>query len=262
MTYPDDTIVQPWFTVEELSKDTFVISEYKHWEKTHCYLLSGNTTALLIDTGLGVSNIRQVVEQLTSLPILVVTTHVHWDHIGGHGLFQDIAVHEAEKNWLSGHFPLPLADVKRNLTRTSCIFPTEFHLENYQIYQGKATRLLRNGDHIDLGGRILTVIHTPGHSPGHCCFYEEERKTLFSGDLIYRGCLDAFYPTTDPQQFYQSVQKIAVLDIRRIFPGHHTLNILPSIIPQIVDAFQKLDKSGVLIHGNGYFDFGQFQIHI
>ena len=70
-----------WFTVEMIDKDTFAISEYKHWEETHCYLLSGTEKAVLIDTGLGVANIKEIVDSLTTLPVLVVTTHVHWDHI-------------------------------------------------------------------------------------------------------------------------------------------------------------------------------------
>ena len=56
-----------------------------------------------------------IVDSLTSLPIMVVTTHVHWDHIGGHKYFENISVHEAEKEWLSVRFPIPLQIVKRNL---------------------------------------------------------------------------------------------------------------------------------------------------
>ena len=96
-----------WFTVEQIDQDTFVISEYRHWEETHCYLLCGTKRAILIDTGLGVSNIREVIDGLTKLPVTVITTHVHWDHIGGHKYFRSIAVHEAEKEWLSVKFPIP-----------------------------------------------------------------------------------------------------------------------------------------------------------
>lgn len=92
--------MERWFTVERLAEDTFAISEYRHWEETHCYLLCGTERALLIDTGLGVGNIKAVTDRLTRLPILVAATHVHWDHIGGHRYYRDIAVHEAEQAWL------------------------------------------------------------------------------------------------------------------------------------------------------------------
>lgn len=49
-----------WFTVEQIDGDTFAISEYKHWEETHCYLLCGKDRAVLIDTGLGVSDIKKL----------------------------------------------------------------------------------------------------------------------------------------------------------------------------------------------------------
>ena len=67
--------MKEWFTVELLDNDTYVISEYNHWEETHCYLLLGTNKAVLIDTGLGISNIKDVIDELTKLPIFVITTH-------------------------------------------------------------------------------------------------------------------------------------------------------------------------------------------
>ena len=83
--------MKDWFTVEKIDEDTYAISEYQHWEETHCYLLCGTKRALLIDTGLGVANIKEVVDKLTMLPIFVVTTHVHWDHIGDINILKILA---------------------------------------------------------------------------------------------------------------------------------------------------------------------------
>jgi len=251
-----------WFTVERLDGDTFALSEYRHWEETHCYLLCGAEKAVLIDTGLGVSNIKEVVDTLTSLPVTAVTTHAHWDHIGGHRYFETIAVHEAERDWLAAEFPLPLRVVKENLMRGPCDFPEGFHAEDYEVFHGLPEIILRDGDSLDLGNRKLAVVHTPGHSPGHCCFYEPDRQYLYSGDLIYKGCLDAFYPTTDPRLFYSSVKKVGGLDIARVLPGHHRLDIPVSLIGRIEAGFAGLSKSGKLEQGGGIFNFGDFQIHI
>lgn len=251
-----------WFTIERIDSDTFAISEYKHWEETHCYLLCGKEKAVLIDTGLGIGNIREAVDSLTSLPVMVMTTHVHWDHIGGHGYFGNIAVHETEKDWLSVRFPIPLQMVKNNLTCRPCELPEDFSIDDYQIFHGTPKKVFREGDCMDLGDRALKVIHTPGHSPGHCCFYEPDRKYLYSGDLIYRGCLDAFYPTTDPQQFFQSVRKVRALSVRRILPGHHQLYVPVTMIGTIEKGFEGLSNEGKLAQGNGIFEFGEFQIHI
>lgn len=251
-----------WFTVEKIDADTFAVSEYRHWEETHCYLLLGMKQAILIDTGLGISNIKTAVRALTQLPITVVTTHVHWDHIGGHKYFDNIAVHELEKDWISTAFPIPLQTVKRNVICKPCDFPQDFNIDNYKVYQGVPQKILHNGELIDIGGRRLLVVHTPGHSPGHCCFYEPDRKYLYSGDLVYKGCLDAFYPTTDPQMFLQSLRKIKAFDIKRVLPAHHRLCIPVSMIDKIEGGFTRLEAAGLLNHGKGIFDFGEFQIHI
>ena len=65
-----------WFTIEKIDTQTFAISEYQHYEETHCYLLCGQNKAALIDTGFGVSNIKSVVNHLTTLPVTVFTTSV------------------------------------------------------------------------------------------------------------------------------------------------------------------------------------------
>lgn len=254
--------MQDWFTIETIDHDTYIISEYQHWEETHCYLICGEKRAMLIDTGLGVANIKQAIQSLTSLPVIAVTTHVHWDHIGGHHYFDQIGVFHSEKEWLAGQFPLPLQMVKQQLMHQPCNFPEGFAINDYQIFQGEPTTLLHDEDIIDLGNRQLKVIHTPGHSPGHCCFYEPDRGNLFTGDLIYKGCLDAYYPTTDPVQFMHSVSALQSLPIKKILPGHHQTDVPVSMIASISNAFRQLFEEEKLVHGSGIYDFTDFQIHI
>lgn len=186
-----------WFTLERIDEDTDILSEYRHWEETHCYLLRGRERSLLIDTGLGICDIRQAVDRLTDRPVAAVATHIHWDHIGGHRYFPEFYAHEAELNWLSGGFPLSVEAV-RAMVADRCCLPEDFDVSRYTLFQGHPARVLRDGDRIELGGRTLEVRHTPGHSPGHMCFWEAERGYLFSGDLVYRGTLFACYPSTDP----------------------------------------------------------------
>lgn len=254
--------MEPWFTVERIDDDSFAISEYRHWEEPHSYLLCGNDAALLIDTGLGVAPIRKLTDELTPLPISVVLTHAHWDHIGGLDQFPHFAVHEAERSWLAEQFPLPVEAVRSSLMKEPCDFPVDFRPEDYGLFRGEPQRLLQDGEWLRFGGRELLVLHTPGHSPGHCCFYEPARGYLFTGDLIYRGCLDAFYPSTDPQQFYQSVKRLQGLDVRRILPGHHALHLPRALLADVEAGFAKLDRDGKLCHGSGLFAFDGFQIHL
>ena len=251
--------MKDWFTIDQVDESTYIISEYQHWEETHCYLLIGSDRALLIDTGLGVCNINEQVRKLTDKPVTAVATHIHWDHIGGHKYFSNFYAHEAELDWLNGKFPLPVQVVKNMLT-DRCELPENFDISNYDIFQGEPRRVLKDGDTIDLGGRTIQAFRTPGHSPGHLCFWEAEKGYLFSGDLVYKGTLFANYPSTDPQSYLDSLEKIAVLPVKRIFPGHHSLDIHPKIVTRIRDAFRALEAEGKLHHGSGTHNYGDWAV--
>jgi len=250
-----------WFTIEKINDNTFALSEYKHWEETHSYLLLGNEKALLIDTGLGIANIKNEVDKITKKPIIVATTHVHWDHIGGHKYFDNIAVHKLEEGWLM-KFPLPVSVVKSILLKEPCDFPKNFDINKYQIFSGNANIILNDDDIIDIGNRKIKIIHTPGHSPGHICFYDLKNKYLFTGDLAYEGQLDAFYPTANPIDFKASIDKIKKLDVNKILPGHHNLNVDNDLIEKIQKAFEGLDKSDNLKQCNKIFKYSKFSIRI
>nr|WP_097016035.1 MBL fold metallo-hydrolase [Anaerocolumna aminovalerica] len=173
-----------WFTVEQIDKDTYIISEYWHCEETHCYLFKGERYSLLIDTGLGIENIQEQVAKLTDKPVITVAIHIHWAHIGGHKYFPNFYAHEEEINWLNGEFPFTMEQIK-NFAIEDCDLPEGFDVNNYQFFQGIPTKVLKDQDIINIGGRKIQVLHTPGHSPGHMCFYEENREYLFNGERKY-----------------------------------------------------------------------------
>lgn len=158
--------ISGWFDTEKIDNETYVISEYRHWEETHCYLLNGTKRSLLIDTGLGISNIYDEVKRLTEKSVTAVVTHVHWDHIGGLKCFPEFGVHSAEMEWINGKFPLPEAAVKA-MIMDRCELPVEFNIDKYTVFQGIPSKVLGDHDIIDIGGRRIEVIHTPGHSPRH-----------------------------------------------------------------------------------------------
>lgn len=248
-----------WFTVERIDNDTYVISEYRHWEETHCYLLIGNDSCLLIDTGLGICNIHEVTAGITDKIITAVATHVHWDHIGGHKYYERFYAHGAELNWLNGEFPLTIEQIKEMVV-DRCELPEKFDINQYEFFQGNPTRLLNDNEVIDIGGRKIQVLHTPGHSPGHMCFWEEERGYLYTGDLVYKDTLFAYYPSTDPIEYHKSLDRLSLLPARKVFPAHHTLNIQPKLIIRMRDAFANLRNNGKLHHGSGVYKFEDWAV--
>ncbi|MDE5742167.1 MAG: MBL fold metallo-hydrolase [Oscillospiraceae bacterium] len=173
-----------WFTTEKIDSDTYIISEYRHWEETHCYLLIGTEKCLLIDTGLGICDISEEISRLTDKHITAVATHIHWDHIGGHKYYPDFYAHSEELDWLDGKFPLSSETIKE-MVCDRCDLPENYEVDTYEMFQGKPSKVLSDGDEIDIGGRVIKVLHTPGHSPGHMCFWEKNRGYLFTGDLVY-----------------------------------------------------------------------------
>ena len=251
--------MRDWFTIDQIDSNTYIISEYRHWEETHCYLLNGTERSLLIDTGLGICNIYDEVVRLTDKPITAVATHIHWDHIGGHQYFPDFYAHGEELDWLKGAFPLP-PQVIRDMVVDRCDLPEGFDVSTYTMFQGSPTRVLQDGDTIDIGRRVIEVLHTPGHSPGHMCFWEAERGYLFTGDLVYKDTLFAYYPSTDPAAYLASLEKIAALPAQKVFPAHHSLDIGPEIVVRMRDAFRDLRAKGLLHHGSGTFDYGDWAV--
>ncbi|MEG1567406.1 MAG: MBL fold metallo-hydrolase [Anaerovoracaceae bacterium] len=253
------TKTNDWFTIDQIDEETYIISEYQHWEETHCYLINGKDRSLLIDTGLGICNIFDIVKTLTDKPITVIATHIHWDHIGGHKYFPDFYAHKEELIWLNGQFPLSIETI-REMVVDRCNLPEGYDVNNYEFFQGTPTKVLFGGETIDLGNRKVRIIHTPGHSPGHMCFYEEERGYLFTGDLIYKDTLFAYYPSTDPEAYLNSLETLAILNVTKVFPAHHSLDIQQEIIIRMRDALYKIKEEGKLKHGSGVFDYGDWAI--
>lgn len=169
-----------WFTTESLDGDTYVLSEDRHWEHTHCYLLNGSARSLLIDTGLGIGDLNGLVRDLTDRPVVAVATHAHWDHIGGHSGFPCFYVHEAEQKWLDGAFPLPLAQVRAMVADCDSL-PRDFRPETYTIFQGTPNRVLQDGDEIDLGAAACRCCIRRAILPATCAFGRQSGDTCLPG---------------------------------------------------------------------------------
>ncbi|MGD6880039.1 MBL fold metallo-hydrolase [Bacillus infantis] len=254
-----------WFTVQQIDDKTFAISEYGHWEKVHSFLLVGSEEAVLIDTGLGIDNIKRITDQLTTLPINVITTHVHTDHIGSHREFERIFVHEGDKDWLvNGIKGLSLERIRKDISRDITIpTPNTFNPDTYQPFQGEPTGMLSDGDVIELGDRRLFIYHTPGHSPGHITILDERYGYLFTGDLLYDETpIYAFYPSTSPVDLVNSLDRIAgISNVSMIFGSHNTLGLKPDILKEVKAAVEYLRGNNLDKFGTGIHKFNGFSVH-
>lgn len=257
-------IKDEWFTVQSIDNHTYAISEYGHWEKVHSFLLLGEERAALIDTGLGIDNIRRVTDQLTTLPVDVITTHVHADHIGSHGEFERIYVHPADEDWLiNGIQGLTIEQIRKDMSRDITLpAPSAFNPSTYRPFQGQPSGLLEDGNIIELGNRRIVIYHTPGHSPGHISVFDEANGYLFTGDLLYDETpVYAFYPSTSPVDLVQSLERIAEIPgVKMVYGSHNTLGLDPSILEEVKRATTYMKENDLVKFGTGVHQFGRFSV--
>ncbi len=150
------------------------------------YLLLGSHTALLLDTGCGLSPLKPIIDGLIGeRQLLVFNTHYHWDHPLGNVEFEEVYIHEKEVDIVSK--PYDVSYFKDSPNEIVKIYAEQ----NFLIPPAKRIKALKDGDLFDLGGIEVKVIHCPGHSPGSICLLTSTGE-LFTSDVAYYG--DQFLP--------------------------------------------------------------------
>lgn len=228
---------QPWFTVRRADPGIFVIEEPHHVEQVKSYLIEGDERAILLDTGMGVADMRALVDELTDRPVIVVNSHAHWDHIGGNRQFGEIWIHEAEaKALLAG---VPNAKLRRAFAPENLTGPLPDGVEPATISfpPTPATGTVRDGHRFNLDGRTLEVIHGPGHSPGGISLLDAGGGALFSTDVAYAGALYVYDPADLPV-YHASLSRLADLarDLEAVYPSHGASPISPALLPEMRDG--------------------------
>ena len=177
-------MVDDYFAVEDLGEGTFAIGEPRYYQQNYSYLIVGTSRALLFDSGSGTRNISDVVATLTKLPVIVIVSHLHFDHLGGIAPFGRLAMID---------MPATRADVSGGLFRPSRYEYMGF-VDGRDAPSVRIGEWLAPGAFIDLGGRSLLFLSTPGHTPSSVALYDAENRRLFIGDFIYPTTLYAFLP--------------------------------------------------------------------
>jgi len=201
---------------------TYICEPYvKQFYRCNIWLVRGRDKYMLIDSGMGVASLRHVVAGVTQSTCVAVASHTHFDHIGSHHEFAERFVHKEE----AGILAVPTrANTLADPYVTDAIFtklpPVPYVSAEYRVKRAPATRLLEDGDVIDLGDRHFEVIHAPGHSPGSIMLFERDSGVLFSGDTVYDGPLidDAYH--SDVEVYLRTMQQIYDLPVRIVHGGH------------------------------------------
>jgi glyoxylase-like metal-dependent hydrolase (beta-lactamase superfamily II) len=231
-----------WFEVRKFADGVIGIGEPGHDEDVKSYLVIGSELALLFDTGMGIGNIKAVVEELTQTPVLLVNSHSHWDHVGDDWRFDRIWVHEAEADDLRAG--VGNARIRRALApeRLNRPLPGGVDPETFVIPGVEPERTLSGGERIDLGDREFVVVNTPGHSPGGITLIDEQRGVALVGDAVYGGALYGHLGGSDPLVYRETFRVLADLapSLQSIYPCHNDYPLPASFLNDVFEANESI----------------------
>jgi glyoxylase-like metal-dependent hydrolase (beta-lactamase superfamily II) len=231
-------IAERWFERRTLGDGITLIWEPHVDRLLRCNIwhVRGRDRDLLIDTGLGVASLAEAARDLFEKPLAAVATHTHLDHAGSMHEFGERLVHRAESERLAaGNRKVSLRPADRGqdyvdaLKKAGYEVPEElltayphagYNIRLYEVRPAPATRVLEEGDPVDLGDRHFEVLHLPGHSPGSIGLWEEASGIFFSGDVIYDGeLLDELEGSNIPD-YVASMRRLRDLPVRIVHGGH------------------------------------------
>lgn len=287
---PADT----WFQVAPVEPGVHLVAEPGH---VVSWLIGGAERSILLDTGLGLADIAAAVAPLCPEPPEVINSHVHFDHVGGNAQFDRTAMHELGPDWIEAGcdpeylrayreaMPAYLAGWERLLAADREGFfligpdeeirpwpAAEIDARGWTIDPPRPDRLLVDGEEIDLGGRVLRVIHTPGHAPDHICLLDERGGVLWAQDQAYYGPQLICEEGSDINAFATSARRLADElqgSLRTVFCAHCLRPAVPPrFLGELADAAEavaggerRLDAAtGVKGEAVRAADFGHFSI--
>jgi len=232
-------VADPWFEVYKPAAGVFAIYEPHQAEETIGYLIVGEKRALLFDTGMGISDVKKVVEELTKLPVIVLNSHTHDDHVGGNWEFDSVYGMDTEftrKNAMGSR-----EDAQEEITPDQICgaLPKGFDAKNFATRPWKIANFIHDGERLDLGGRTIEVIATPGHTPDAISLLDRGNGLLFTGDTYYPAPIWLYRPETDLDAYAASIRRLAALapQVKLVLGAHNIPVASPTVLAKLVTAF-------------------------
>lgn len=239
------SVSSDWFEVYEITANLFAFYEPRHYEETIVNLVIGEEKAALIDTGCGIGNLRQSMEEITDKELMVVHTHTHADHLGSDHEFEEIAMFDhplsrrVAKEGLS-HEIMQTDILAENLVVKP--WPPGFDPSSFAIPPLKVSRWLAEGDTVNLGGADLQVIHTPGESSDHICLLDRAGRILFCGDILLHGPVWTHLPGGSLTDLVTSYRKLMSFydEFDHLMPSHNEPWLDKDLLPKTLAGAEKV----------------------
>lgn len=242
---PDD-----WFEVHEAAPGVFSITEARQYEGVTSFLIVGSGRAVLFDSGLGVVPIGPVVQRLTALPVTVLNSHTHFDHVGGNREFSDVRNLDSPYSLASarGEVDESLREYASETLAEDRVcgpLPAGVTSRDYAIPTWHIAAHIRDGETIDLGDRRLEILRTPGHTPDSLSLLDRANGLLFTGDTYYSGEIYLWSPETNVADYASSIDRLASIapGLKALLPAHGPPVDEPRRLAELQKALQDI-RSG------------------
>lgn len=217
-------------------------------------LVVGEERALLFDTMSGLGDLKAEVEQITSLPLTVVNSHGHFDHVGGNLQFE--RVYLSPLDWplmeLNAYY---LPEVQRNMGRDLSAARESF------LRRDNLTELAE-GMVFDLGGLTLEAVSLPGHTAGSMGLLLREDRILLVGDAISPEMCLFFPESLEPEDLIATIEKVMAMDIAGFVQGHFTRLFPAGVLPKLLACARLPLKGPGLAYVNSLVRVGKGRVHI
>jgi len=256
-----------WFEVYEVQDSCYAIYEPYQWQQVISYLIIGNEYALLFDTGNGIGNIKAVVNSITQLPVRVLNSHSHYDHVGGNADFDFIYGMDTEftHNRMKGRTHEQVAE-EVSAAALCKPLPDNKKAEDHYIRPYEVDSVVTEGTTIDMGNRKLKIISIPGHTPDAIGLLDEANGLLWTGDTFYKGPIWLFAKETDLPAYRNSINRLAALapSLKYLLPAHNFPLADPKLLVTLNEGLQEIEEGKVKYilnkDGRRVYDFGEFSV--
>jgi glyoxylase-like metal-dependent hydrolase (beta-lactamase superfamily II) len=240
-------VTDTWFEVYKVAPDVFAIYEPHQSEETISYLILGRERALLFDTGMGIGDLKALTSKLATLPVTVLNSHTHNDHVGDNWQFDTVYGMDTEFSRQNAKGSKADAQAEIAPGEICGALPAGFNPSAYATRPWHVTKWLHDGDSIDLGGRTIEVIASPGHTPDSICLLDRTNRLLFSGDTYYPGPIWLYRPETDLVAYRKSVRRLAALQpqVKLVLGAHNVPAAPPEVLGELAAAFEKVQAGHV-----------------
>lgn len=204
------------------------------------YLIEGNSKAALVDTGIGVGNIKEYVESLTNLPIIVLLTHAHIDHSAGAFWFQEVYLNERDAILLDLEFndneiQLMHQDMRGFVAADQ--ISLDLRSVDFVMPYRKEFLPLNGGDIFDLGNLTLEILECPGHTLGSVMILIKEERAIIFGDSCNPSVWMFLPESTTIAEYLESLIKIQerASEYDKIYLSHEPNDAPKEILDKVLN---------------------------